>query len=105
MQTKQIHLNIPEKLVEKTDVAAEVLFKNRTDIVKEALYQYLSELEVQDELKEKAVEKYLEGEIEFGALEAFIGKREAESVRASKEIYDQGEELAEEMAGKLEDAS
>lgn len=105
MKTRQVHLNMPEKLVDKADVAAKVLFKNRTEIVKEALYRYLNELEVQDELKEKAVEKYLGGEIEFDALEAFIGKQDAEAVRTSREIYDHGDELAAGIADQLKNAS
>jgi metal-responsive CopG/Arc/MetJ family transcriptional regulator len=44
MSTK-VNFRLPEELVEKADVAAEISRKNRTEIVKEALQEYLKQVE------------------------------------------------------------
>lgn len=96
--TTKVNFRLPDELVEKADVAAEVSHKNRTEIVTEALQAYLQEVENEEEFKEAVVELYLDDEIEFGTLKGFIGRQDAESVRASKTLLEQGDELADELA-------
>jgi len=98
MGTTRVNFRLPEELVEKADVAAEVSHKDRTEIVTEALREYLGDVEDDEQFKEAIVELYLDGQIEFETLRAFVGRRDAESVRASKELLDHGEELAEDLA-------
>lgn len=73
--------------------------KNRTEIVKEALQEYLDDIEGDEKFKEAVVELYLNDQIRFEVLKEFIGRQDAESVRASKTILDQGEDLADDLAG------
>lgn len=94
----RVNFRLPEDLIEKADVAAEVSKKNRTEIVKEALQEYLDDIEDDETFKEAVVELYFEDQISFEALKAFIGRQDAESVRASKTILDQGEDLADDLA-------
>jgi predicted DNA-binding protein len=96
--TRKVNFRLPDELVEKADVAAEVSHKNRTEIITEALQQYLQEVEDDEKFKEAVVELYLDGEIGFETLKQFIGRQDAESVRASKALLDQGEDLADELA-------
>lgn len=98
MGNTRVNFRLPEDLIEKADVAAEVSKKNRTEIVKEALQEYLEEIEDDEKFKEAVVELYLDDQIGFDTLKEFIGRQDAESVRASKTILDQGEELADELA-------
>jgi len=93
--SRKVNFRLPDKLVEKADVAADISHRNRTEIVKEALRQYLREVENEEKFREDLVELYLEDEIGFETLKEFIGRRDAESVRASKSLLDQGEDLAE----------
>lgn len=95
--TTKVNFRLPDELIEKADVAAEVSHKNRTEILKEALQKYLQEVENEEEFKEAVVELYLDDEIEFETLKAFIGRQDAESVRASKTLLEQGGELADEL--------
>jgi hypothetical protein len=44
------------------------------------------------------IELHLDDEIGFETLQEFIGRQDAESVRASKTLLDEGEELADELA-------
>ena len=98
MGTTKVNFRLPDDLVEKADVAARVTHKNRTEIIKDALYEYFHEVEDDEAFKEAVVELYLDEQIEFETLKAFVGRQDAESARASKTILDQGDELADELA-------
>jgi len=98
MGSTRVNFRLPDDLVEKADVAAEISKKNRTEIVTEALQAYLEEVEDDETFKEAVVELYLDDQIGFDVLKDFIGRQDAESVRASKIILEQGEDLADDLA-------
>lgn len=98
MGSTRVNFRLPERLIEKADIAAEVSNKNRTQIVKEALQEYFDEVENDDRFKEAVIDLYLDDQIGFDVLKGFIGRQDAESVRASKTILDQGDELADGLA-------
>jgi metal-responsive CopG/Arc/MetJ family transcriptional regulator len=98
MGTKRVNFRLPDDLIDKADVAARVSHKNRTEILKEALREYLNEVEHDEEFKEAVIELYLQDELEFELLTRFIGRQNAESVRASKTLLDRGDALADELA-------
>ncbi|MBY6287124.1 ribbon-helix-helix protein, CopG family [Nanohaloarchaea archaeon H12] len=98
MDSTRVNFRLPEDLIQKADVAAEVSKKNRTEIVKEALQQYLNKVENDGKFKEAVVELYLDDQIGFEVLKEFVKRQDAESVRASKTILDQGEDLADDLA-------
>jgi metal-responsive CopG/Arc/MetJ family transcriptional regulator len=98
MSTKRVNFRLPEDLIAQADVAAEVTHKNRTEILIEALRQYLEEKESDESFREAVVELYLDDQIEFEKLADIIGRQDAESVRASKQVLDRGEELADDLA-------
>ena len=98
MGTTRVNFRLPEDLLQKTDVAAEITHKNRTDILKEALQEYLQEVEDSEQFKEAVVELYLNDQISFEVLKEFVGRQDAEAVKASKTILNQGDELAQELA-------
>lgn len=98
MGSARVNFRLPEELVQKADVAADVTKKNRTEIVTEALREYLADIEDDDTFREAVVELYLDDEIDFEVLKEFIGRQDAESVRVSKTVLDQGEQLADDLA-------
>ena len=98
MSTKRVNFRLPEELIIQADVAAEVTHKNRTEILIEALRQYLEEKESDESFREAVVELYLDDQIKFEKLAEVIGRQDAESVRASKHVLDRGEELADDLA-------
>ena len=98
MGTTKVNFKLPDDLLEKTDIAAEITHKNRTDIITEALQEYLGEVENDEEFKEAVIDLYLDDRIGFEVLKEFLGRQDAEAVRASKTLLDQGDELADEMA-------
>jgi len=89
---------LPDDIVEKADVAAEITHKNRTEIVKEALTKYLREVEDDEKFEEAVVNLYLDGDIGFDMLVEFVGRQDAEAVRTSKNLLDRGDELADDLA-------
>lgn len=94
----RVNFRLPDELVEKADAAAEVTHKNRTEIVIEALQEYLQEVENDEKFKEAVMELYLDDKISFEVLKEFTGRQDAESIRASKNILEKGEDLADELA-------
>ena len=98
MSNTRVNFRLPEDLVDKADVAAEVSRKNRTEIVREALQDYIEDVENDEKFKQAVVELYLDDQIGFELLKEFIGRQDAESVRASKTILDRGDNLADELA-------
>jgi len=98
MGTKKVNFRLPDSLVEKADVAAEVTHKNRTEIITEALREYLDDVEDDEKFKEAVIDLYLDDQISFDVLKEFIGRQNAESIRASKDVLDRGEELADDLA-------
>ncbi|WEL18348.1 RHH-fold DNA-binding protein [Halorhabdus sp. SVX81] len=104
MGTKRVNFRLPDELVEKADVAAEVSHADRTEIVKEALREYLAEVEDDERFREAVVELYLDDEIGFDVLKAFVGRQDAESVRASKSLLEDGEEVAADLAALDDEA-
>lgn len=98
MGTTRVNFRIPEELIEKADVAAKITHKNRTEIVTEALRKYIEDIEDEETFKENLIELYFDDEIGIDVLREFLGRQDAEAVRTSKSILDQGEELADELA-------
>lgn len=98
MNTTRVNFRLPDDLLEKADVAAEITHKNRTDIIKEALQEYLDEVENDEEFKEAVIDLYLDEQVSFEVLKEFLGRQDAEAVRASKTLLDQGDELADDLA-------
>ena len=98
MSTRRVNFRLPEELVRQADIAAEVTHKNRTEVLVEALQQYLAEMEDDEHFREAVVELYLDGTVAFDTLAETVGRQDAEAVRASKELLDDGESLADELA-------
>lgn len=66
----------------------------------EALRVYLDEIEEKDEFREALIDHYLADEIEFDVLTEFLNRQNAEAVRSSKAILNQGDYLADEMSDR-----
>ena len=95
---KKISARFPEELLEEVDAIAELEYTDRTTIMKKALKEYIDRELVEGGLRELAIRRYLDGDLEYEKLEALVGREDAQAVRASKRIMDKGEELARELA-------
>jgi len=95
---KKISARFPEELLEEIDTIAKLEYTDRTTIMKRALREYIDKELSKGGLKELAVKKYLNGELPYEKLKLLIGREEAQAVRASKRLLDEGEKLAKELA-------
>lgn len=94
----RIDLRLPAELVEKTDILAKLEYKNRTDVIKSALTEYLGRVETTMQLREKAVESYLGDKLSYNELAVVIGRQNAESVKVSKSLLERSDRIAEDIA-------
>nr|WP_245835467.1 CopG family transcriptional regulator [Natronolimnobius baerhuensis] len=77
---------------------AEITHTNRTEVIKKALQQYFEAVEDDERFNEALIELYLDEEVGFETLKEFVGRQDAEAVRASKAVLEQGDDLADELA-------
>jgi metal-responsive CopG/Arc/MetJ family transcriptional regulator len=98
MGTKRVNFRLPDELVEKADVAAEIEHKDRTEIVTEALREYLDAVEDTDRFKEAVVDLYLEDQIGFEVLKGIVGRQDAEAVRRSRTLLEEGDDVSDDLA-------
>ncbi|WP_435157931.1 CopG family transcriptional regulator [Haladaptatus sp. DFWS20] len=98
MSTRKVNFRLPVELVTHADIAAEVTHKNRTELLIEALREYLKEIESEESFQEAVIELYLADELEFETLIDIIGRQDAEAVRTSKQLLDEGDDLADKLA-------
>lgn len=94
----EIALSLPEGLIEKADILAKLEYKNRAEIIKSALKEYIGRIENIEKLKERATELYLNDKLGYNELVIIIGRQNAESVKASKRILDRGNKIAKDIA-------
>ena len=93
----RIDLRLPDELVEKTDILAKLEYKNRTDVIKSALTEYLGRV-ADTQLREKAVESCLDDKLSYNELAVIIGRQNAESVKVSKRLLERSDRIAEDIA-------
>jgi metal-responsive CopG/Arc/MetJ family transcriptional regulator len=98
MDRTRVNFRLPDDLLKKADAVAEITHKNRTELIIDALQAYLAEVEDDDAFKEAVIDLYLDDKVNVDVLTEFIGRQDAEAVRSSKTILDQGDELADALA-------
>ena len=100
MSKMKVSLRIPKDLVERTNVAAKITQKSRGAVVTEALRNHLAELEDEEAFKKDVFGLYLDGQISLGTLDQFLDSDDAESVRLSKTLFDQGQDSGDGSASE-----
>jgi predicted transcriptional regulator len=93
---KRVQFRAPSQLVHRADSLAEVFGSDRTDILLDALRQYLRDAAHDDEIKQEIAGAYYDDEITFEQLKLLVGKEEAANFRVLKRQLD--EDLTDELA-------
>lgn len=96
--TRKISARFPQQMLEEIDTLALLEQRDRTDLMKQAIQEFLKKARRDPALKERGVELYLNGKLSIKQLELLIGKEDALAVKASKELMEQGERLARRLA-------
>ncbi len=89
MPSKQISIRMDSRLLEEIDRIANEKYKNRSDIIRDALVEYVEgELE-EEEIKEKVTKKFLEGELEYRDFAKVVGIEKAKEIEIAKEVLEE----------------
>ena len=89
MPSKQISIRMDSRLLEEIDRIANEKYKNRSDIIRDALVEYVEgELE-EEEIKEKVTKKFLEGELEYRDFAKVVGIEKAKEIETAKEVLEE----------------
>jgi predicted transcriptional regulator len=93
---KRVQFRAPARLIDRTDVLAEVLGEDRTDILVTALREYLHEATHDDALTQEIAAAYYDDVITYEELKSLVGAEEAANLRALKQQLD--EDYVEDVA-------
>lgn len=99
---KRVQFRAPRGLVDRADALASVFETDRTDILTDALREYLREASHDDDVTQEIAGAYYDDEIDFEQLKALLGHEEAANVRVLKGQL--SEEFVEETAEELADS-
>lgn len=98
MDKKKISARFPEDLLEEIDTVAKLEYKDRTALMKEALKEYIDRGLEEGRLKEEATRRYLRGDLTYHQLEKLLGVEDAQAIKASRQLLEEGERLAKKLA-------
>lgn len=97
---KRVQFRAPRGLVERADALATVFETDRTDILTDALREYLREASHDDDVKQEIAGAYYDDDITFQQLKELVGHEEAANFRVLKNQLSEEflDETAEELA-------
>ncbi|NGM69982.1 hypothetical protein G6M89_13330 [Natronolimnobius sp. AArcel1] len=97
---KRVQFRAPQGLVDRADALATVLETDRTDILTNALREYLRDASHDDDSKQEIAEAYYADDITFQEVKELVGHEEAANFRVLKnQLRDEFvNETAEELA-------
>ncbi|MFC7081400.1 hypothetical protein [Halorussus caseinilyticus] len=93
---RRVQFRAPSRLIDRTDSLADVFGSDRTDVLIDALRQFLRDAAHDDEIKQEIAGAYYDDEITFEQLKLLVGKEEAANFRVLKRQLD--EDLTDELA-------
>ncbi len=93
-ETIQFSMRIEDELLRKVEEQAEKEYKNRTELIKEAVRSYLEEKERKTHLKKVAAELWLKGELPEKDLKKALTEEERKDIVFGKKWV---EEALDEM--------
>jgi metal-responsive CopG/Arc/MetJ family transcriptional regulator len=84
-ETTQFSMRIEQELLRKIDTEANKEYKNRTELIKEAVLQYLSHKGEKVHLKRTASELWLKGELSDSQLKKALSEEEVKDLTFGKQ--------------------
>ena len=81
---RQVHFQSPEYLVDRLDAIADLFDKDRTDLLVEAIREYLEEMADSETFQELVATKYYDDQLEFETVKQLIGAEAAQRLRLLK---------------------
>ncbi|MDP3729100.1 MAG: ribbon-helix-helix domain-containing protein [bacterium] len=83
-RTTQFSMRMEEMLLHQIDEEAKKRFKNRTELIKEAVLKYLQERIEKERIKKIAAELWLKGELSETQLKKALNEEEVKDLQFGK---------------------
>lgn len=81
---RRVHFQSPEYLVERLDAIADLFDKDRTDLLVEAIRDYIEDTAHSESVQELVATKYYDGQLDFEAVKQLVGAETAQRLRLLK---------------------
>lgn len=85
---RRVHFQSPEYLVDRLDTMAALLDKDRTDLLVEAIREYVDETADSDQFQRLVATNYYDGQLDFESVEELVGTETAQRLRLLKRSLD-----------------
>jgi hypothetical protein len=83
-EPRRVHFQSPEYLVERLDAIADLFDKDRTDLLVEAIREYLEETAESETFQELVATKYYDDQLDFETVKQLVGAETAQRLRLLK---------------------
>jgi hypothetical protein len=84
----RVDFNAPTSLIERADSVVEILNISRTRLLIDALEDELEELATDEEFRRRLSDAYYNGQVDYDAVEAILGREEAMRLKLLRESID-----------------
>ena len=92
---RRVHFQSPEYLVDRLDAIAELFDTDRTDLLVEAIREYIEETADSETFQELVATKYYDDQLEFETVKQLVGAETAQRLRLLKaDLEDEPLDLA-----------
>jgi hypothetical protein len=105
-EPRRVHFQSPEYLVERLDAIADLFDTDRTDLLVEAIRDYIQETAESESFQDLVATKYYDDQIEFETVTQLVGAETAQRLRLLKaDLEDEPFELAEPTDAEIYDGT
>ena len=81
---RRVHFQSPEYLVDRLDAIADLFDKDRTDVLVEAMREYIEDTADSETFQELVATKYYDDQLEFETVKQLVGAETAQRLRLLK---------------------
>jgi len=85
---RRVHFQSPEYLVDRLDAIADLYDTDRTDLLVEAIRDYIEKTADSDTFQELVATKYYDGQLDFETAQELVGTETAQRLRLLKRDLD-----------------
>jgi hypothetical protein len=83
-EPRRVHFQSPEYLVERLDAIADLFDTDRTDLLVEAIREYIEETAGSETFQQLVATKYYDDKLEFDTVKQLVGAETAQRLRLLK---------------------
>jgi len=85
---RRVHFQSPESLVEQLDAIADLFGTDRTDLLVEAIREYIEDTAHSDQFQELVAERYYDDDLDFETVKRLVDPETAQRFRLLKADLD-----------------